>query len=213
VRPSLRKAFLIPDLFSLLSGPRLFYARTMKNLFAIFLFLTCIESLAFGQIGSIMDPYPIGTAAATIITFGDAYSTAIETYDARITLIEVVRGKNALDLLRKQNTSYPMPDPAFEYALARIRFEFAAKGKPGDKTYEVRDDQFIAFSSDGATQYPAVNAAPPKPRLAGTLRSGDSAEGWVLFLVARADQKPFTAFRADVRLISHAGLGPAFRLY
>jgi hypothetical protein len=84
----------------------------MKNLFAIFLSLTCIGTPAIGQIGSIMDPYPIGTAAATIITFGDAYSTAIETYDARITLIEAVRGEKALDLLRKQNTSFRTPDDA-----------------------------------------------------------------------------------------------------
>jgi hypothetical protein len=45
------------------------------------------------------------------------------------------------------------------------------------------------------------------------LHSGDSAEGWIVLTVARRDRAPFMAFRANVRLLSHTGIGPAFRLY
>ncbi len=189
------------------------YAQMLKILIAVFLFLIGMTSPAAGQVRSILDPYPIGTPAALAVAFGDAYATAIETYDARITVIEVVRGERAWDLLKKQDASNKEPDSGFEFVLARIRFEFMAKGKPGDKVYDLREDQFTAFSSDGSTQYPAANAIPPKPRLTGTLHSGDSMEGWVALIVARNDLKPFTAFRADVHLISHTGIGPAFRLY
>jgi hypothetical protein len=185
----------------------------MRRLVAFLLFLRCMEPLAAGQARSILDPYPIGTPADATITFGDAYSTAIESCDARITIIEVIRGSGAWDLLRKQAASNKEPDPGFEYVLARIRFEYAARGKPGDKIYDLREDQFTAFSSDGSTQYPSANTIPPEPRLSGTLHSGDSAEGWIVVLVARGEKKPFTAFRADVRLISHSGIGPSFRLY
>jgi hypothetical protein len=185
----------------------------MRMLAAVFLFINCIETLAIGQPRSILDPYPIGTAVAATITFGDAYATAIEAYDARITVIEVIRGERAWDLLKKQAASNRQPDSGFEYVLAHIRFEFTAKGKPGDKVYDLKEDQFVAFSSDGSIGYPAARAVPPKPWLARTLHSSDAAEGWIVLLVARNDPKPFTAFRADVRLLSHAGLGPSFRLY
>jgi hypothetical protein len=185
----------------------------MRMLIGALLFFYSMEPVIVGQGRDILDPYPIGTPAAATITFGDAYSTAIEVYDARITTLEVIRGSGAWEVLRKQDASAREPDPAFEYVLARIRFEYVAKGKPGDKLYDLRDDQFTAYSSDGSTQYPAANAVPPKPRLTGTLHSGDSVEGWIIVLAARDEKKPFAAFRADVRLLSHSGIGPLFRLY
>jgi hypothetical protein len=112
----------------------------MKISIAVFLLLNCVETIAVGQVSSILDPYPIGTPVTTTITFGDAYATAIETYDAKITMIEVMRGERAWDLLNKQNASNRQPDPEFEYILARVRFEFTAKGKPGDKSYDLRED-------------------------------------------------------------------------
>ena len=191
----------------------LIYVQPMRILVVALLFFRCMESVSLGQIRSILDPYPVGTSATGTITFGDAYSTAIEAYDAKITMIEVIRGGRAWDLLRKQDASNKEPDSGFEYVLARVKFEFLAKGKPGDNVYDLRGDQFVAFSSDGSTEYAAANVVMATPRLAGTLHSGDSVEGWVAFIVARDDPKPFTAFRADVRLLSHTGLGPSFRIY
>jgi len=62
------------------------------------------------------------------------------------------------------------------------RFEYMAGGKPGDKLYPLREDQFIAFSSDGITQYPAATVVLPSPKLGRAMRSGDVSEGWVLSL-------------------------------
>jgi hypothetical protein len=184
----------------------------MRILAAMFLLIRCIDTPPPEQARSPLDPHPTGMPVVTTITFGDAYSTAIEAYDARITVIEVLRGEKAWELLTKQNASNRKPDSGFEYVLARIRFEFAAKGKPGDKNYELREGQFEAFSSDASIQYPLAHAVPPNPRLAGTLHSGDSAEGWIVLTVAREDQTPVMVFRADVRFLSHSGIGPAFRL-
>ncbi len=90
-----------------------------------------MELVVAGQGRDILDPYPMGIPAAATITFGDAYSTAIEAYDARITMVEVIRGAGAWELLRKQDASAAEPDPAFEYVLARIRFEIYGEGKAG----------------------------------------------------------------------------------
>jgi hypothetical protein len=76
----------------------------MKISIAVFLLLNCMEMLGAGQVSSILDPYPIGTPVTTTITFGDAYATALETYDAKITVIEVMRGE-------KEAGAYAENDP------------------------------------------------------------------------------------------------------
>jgi hypothetical protein len=185
----------------------------MKISIPIFLLLICMETSAVEQVSPPLNPHPIGTPVPATITFGDAYTTAIEIYDARITVVEVLRGEKAWDLLSHHNASISQPDPGYDYVLAHIKFEFTSRGKPGDKIYALREDQFSAFSSDGSAQYLPAKAEPPEPRLTGTLHSGDSVEGWIAFMVARDDRKPFMEFRADVNLLSHTGIGPAFQLY
>jgi len=190
------------------------YAWQMKSpRSAIIVFFVLQAILAAGRADDGMTLYPIGRTVSTTITFGDAYANAMEIYDAMITLIEVLRGEKAWELIRKESTSNRQPPAGFEYVLARIRFEYMERGKPGDKLYPLREDQFIAFSSDGITQYPAAAVVLPSPKLGRTMRSGDVSEGWVALLVSRSDRNPFMAFHADVHLLSHTGIGPAFRLY
>ena len=180
---------------------------------AIIVFSVLQAILAAGRADDGMTLYPIGGTVSTTIAFGDAYANAMEIYDAMITLIEVLRGEKAWELIRKESTSNRQPPAGFEYVLARIRFEYMARGKPGDKLYALREDQFIAFSSDGITQYPAATVVLPSPKLGRAMRSGDVSEGWVALLVSRSDRNPFMAFHADVHLLSHTGIGPAFCLY
>jgi hypothetical protein len=188
--------------------------RVTLRMFGVFLiFSSCLRLLSAGQVKIAWDPHPVGAPVSTAITYGDAYTTPVEIYDARISVTALLRGEKAWDLLRKENASNRQPEPGFEFVLARIRFEFTARGKPGDKDYAVKENQFVAFESDGAKQYPPANAVTPSPGLGRVLRSGESSEGWVAFIVARNDRKPFMVFQADVRVLSHSGMGPAFRLY
>jgi hypothetical protein len=192
----------------------LIYTEKVRTLNIVFpVFFACLCPVTAEEANSGLNPHPIGTPVTTAITFGDAYANAIEVYDAKITLIEVRRGERAWDLLKKESAANQQPLPGFEYVVARIQFEYTAKGKPGDKSYFLSEAQFIAFSSDGSTQYPTANTILPSPALARTMHSGDTSEGWAAFLVARTDRKPFMIFHEDVRLLSHAGIGPAFRLY
>lgn len=98
-----------------------------------------------------------------------------------------------------------MADPSNEppktgsvYILARIRFEFFARGKPGDCSYELNEEEFTAISSKGE-EYKTPSIVPPDPKLLGRrLSSGDLVEGWATFLVDEDDNKVLLTFARTI---------------
>jgi hypothetical protein len=145
--------------------------------------------------------------------FGNQYEGGDELYDAKITVLEVVRGKKARDAIREASASNTPPRTGWEYLVARVRFEYTARTKPGQQTYAVNPGQFIATSASG-TDYPPVNlAAEPKPELNATLHSGDSAEGWVAMEIPQGERRPLMVFQADTGSVFHEGGGSVFQLY
>ena len=156
---------------------------------------------------------PLGTPLSTIIIFGNQYEGGDELYDAKITVLEVVRGKKAWDAIREASASNAPPKAGWEYVVARVRFEYTARTKPGQQTYAVNASQFIATSSSG-TDYPPANlVAGPKPELNATLHSGDSAEGWVAMEIPQSERRPLMTFQADTGSVFHEGGGSVFQLY
>ncbi len=141
---------------------------------------------------SVSGATPVGETLAAIVELSDMYR-APESYDVRITVLEILRGEASMDLLRSASASNTPAQNGFEYVLALIRFEYAARGAPGDKTWELTGEQFNVFSSDGKLyQNPSIVA--PEPILKGVLHSGDSQQGWVVFTVAKDDKKPVMTF-------------------
>jgi Domain of unknown function (DUF4352) len=156
---------------------------------------------------------PIGSPLSTIIIFGNQYEGGDELYDAKITVLEVVRGKKAWDTIREANASNAPPKAGWEYVVARVRFEYTARTKPGQQTYAVNASQFIATSASG-TDYPPANlTAEAKPELNATLHSGESAEGWVAVEIPQSDRRPLMIFQADTGSVFHEGDGSVFQLY
>ncbi len=156
---------------------------------------------------------PIGRTLSTIIIFGDQYDGGDELYDAKITVVQVVRGEKAWGMLRPISTSSPPRKTGFEYLLARVRFEFSARTSPSHYNYTIDETQFTAMSADGAAYAAATIAEEPMPDLQGTLKPGDSLEGWITFIVPRADRQPLMLFRANVGSVIHEGSGSLFKLY
>ena len=136
---------------------------------------------------------PIGTAVKGIIECGTGY-TSHELYDVKVTVMEVARGSKALALL---GPAASIPPAASEYIAARIKFEYFARGAPGDCCHELKAAQFIAFSGQGK-EYTAASTPPPAPELKGRICAGNLFEGWALFEVAKDDNKPVTMFDAGV---------------
>ncbi len=154
-------------------------------------------------------PAPVGTTLAGIIECGKGY-TSHELYDMKITLLEVVRGAEAWKRIQAANPSNKSADKDFEYVLARVKFDYKARGTPGLCVHELKLDQFTAFAADGE-EYKAVSVTPPKPA-EGKLHSGDEVDGWVAFAVAQKDNEPIMTYSADQGAAIVHGGGKWFRL-
>lgn len=140
-----------------------------------------------------MDPIPIGTAVKTEIHCGDS-AGSMEPYDASITVLQVLRGNEAWNLLKEANPSNKQPQTGYEYILVRISFTMKARGAPGDKTFDLgRPMQFVAISADGR-EYLAPSLTLPKPGLARPTRADQLAEGWVAFMVEQKERNPIMVF-------------------
>jgi hypothetical protein len=158
------------------------------------LFLACLvtaPALLQSQIPgySPLSPAAVGARVETVIQCGG------EPCDARIFLLEVVRGEKAWQRIQAANPSNTPPEGDLEYVLARMRFEMSSR-TPGSKSYSIRSGQtgqFHAFSAEGQP-YETPALVLPKPELEGTLRSGESMEGWIAFGVLKSEAKPLMNF-------------------
>ncbi len=156
---------------------------------------------------------PLGKPLSTIVEFGEQYVTGDVPYEVRITVVKVLRGAPAEALVNSASASNPHAKAGFEYVAARVRFEFSARVSPANDSYTLDPSQFSAISP-GGTAYPVARlVAQPKPGLHATLRSGDSAEGWVVLLVPRGDRAPLMLFVPNLGTTSHSGDSSVFRLY
>ncbi len=156
-------------------------------------------------------PAFIGSTLSGIIECGQGY-TSHELYDMKITLLEVVRGEVAWRRLKEASDSNKPADAGFEYILARVKFEYFARGTPGLCVHKLSEQQFTAFSADG-NEYKASQVVPPKPAISASLHSGDSAEGWVAFLVSQQDKRPLMTYSADAGAAILHGGGKWFQLF
>jgi hypothetical protein len=150
------------------------------------------------------DPAPVGAMLAGIVECGQGY-TSHELYDMRITLLEVLRGDEAWKRLKQANASNKPPAPGFDYVLARIKFEYQARGTPGLCIHQLSPEQFTAYSANGE-DYKIVSVVPPKPELRKGMKSGEAVEGWVVLMVSQQDKAPLMSYSADAGgAVMHGG--------
>jgi hypothetical protein len=136
-----------------------------------------------------LTPAAGGARVDTVIQCGG------EPCDARIYLLEIVRGEKAWERIKAASSSNRPASGGLEYVLARMKFEMSAR-TPGSKSYQIRSGQtgqFLAFSAEGQP-YETPALVLPKPELEGTLRSGESMEGWLAFAVPKSEGKPLMNF-------------------
>lgn len=182
-----------------------------RSLFFLLILLVSIQGLNAEQGRSPFDPAPAGTRLSGIIECGRGY-TSHELYNMKITLMEVIRGRNALKKLLSSGGDNKPPEAGFEYILARVKFEYSARGKPGLCVHRLTPGQFTACSGEGE-DYPFADLTLPEPVLRGNLSSGDSVEGWIALLVPVKDKKPLLYYSADAgKAVLHGG-NIWFRLY
>lgn len=161
----------------------------------IFLCLTLSPGNAPAQYNSSKNPAPVGSPVKSMVELGSVYSSI---YDITVTVLETVRGKDAMGLLKKADANNPKPPKRFEYILARVRFELKSRAVSDKLTFDLGDSplQWTALASD-LTEYPRVSVTVPAPQLKGTLKPGASLEGWVAFAVDAGDSGPVMVFGPD----------------
>ena len=155
----------------------------------------------------------VGKPVVTQINCGESAGGG-EPYDATVTLLELVRGPEALKRLQAASASNPAPKDGHEYMLVRISFQMVPRGAPGDKTFDLgRPLQFSAFAEDFGTEYEAPSVSVPKPELKSTVAANEPAEGWVAFEIRQGDNKPLMLFDPSSGSAWSRGKTYFFKLY
>jgi hypothetical protein len=169
-------------------------------------------------LGSSQDcPVPMGVALKTTIEHGDRKPTP-ESFNLEITLLDIVRGREALDRIEREGVSDQAFKAGFEYTLVRIRFGYyrKARGPSAPPLYVLGDGTFTAASADGKIEYePPSVVRQPQPELIGVPFSvGDSREGWIVLEVPEEEKKPLLVFHRVHAAAAYGVWGSVwFRLY
>jgi hypothetical protein len=190
----------------------------MKNKFAVFivtlLVLMAAASLqpAIAQYNSSTNPAAVGSPVRSMVELGSVYTNI---YDIAITVLETVRGKDAMDRLKAASPDNKMPAEGFEYILARIKFDFKGRAVSDKLSFDLGNAplQWIALTGKDLTEYDRVSITLPKPALTGMVKPGQSVEGWVAFAVDRKDSKPVMVFDPDTGGATGRGRTLFFKLY
>jgi hypothetical protein len=138
------------------------------------------------------DAASIGTTVPTMVELSDMYVSP-EIYDLKVTVAEIIRGEKSVELLKKLGAPNGQTHADSEYVLARVHFEYKARGAPGDKPWELNGVQFSAYSENSkpyANPLIVASQSGQKP----SLRSGDALDCWLAFVVAKSDRKPVMTF-------------------
>jgi hypothetical protein len=177
----------------------------------ILLFLAVAPGSALNQFNSSKNPASIGSPVKDMVELGSVYSNI---YDITITVLETVRGNDAMELLKKVDASIKKPSKGSEYILAKVRFEMKARAVSDKLTINIGDSplQWIALSSD-LIEYQGVSVTVPEPMLKGTVKPGDILEGWVAFAVDKKDKGPVMVFDPDTGGATGRGKTLFFKLF
>ena len=182
---------------------------TILVLFVLSFALSLMPVLA--QYNSSTNPASIGAPARSMIELGSVYSNI---YDITITVLDTIRGEEAMDRLKTASPENSAPSKGFEYILARVKFEMKGRAVTDTLTFDLGNAplQWVCLASD-LTEYPQVSVLVPEPALIGTVKPGDSMEGWVAFAVDRKDSKPIMVFDPDSGGATGRGRTLFFKLY
>jgi hypothetical protein len=190
----------------------------MKNKFAV-IAIALLVSLAaaslqpaIAQDNSSTNPAAIGSPVRSMVELGSVYTNI---YDITITVVEMFRGKEALDRLKAASPDNKAPAEGFEYVLARIKFEHKGRAVSDNLPFDLGNAplQWIALTGKDLTEYERVSPTLLKPALVGVVKPGQSVEGWVAFAVDRKDSKPVMVFDPDTGGATGRGRTLFFKLY
>ncbi len=136
------------------------------------------------------DAVPIASAVSCTIDvegIGPSEYGQHELHDVKLTVLEVVRGDKAWEIIKAADAANKPADTGLEYFLVRLRFEYSVQGSQGSIPYTMKQGTFKLYSADNKN-YPIPSITSPKPELIGReFYPGSSYEGWIPFVAAISD--------------------------
>ena len=117
----------------------------------------------------------------------DLKKSGTEAYSATVTIVKVIRGAEAADMIKNAYVHNPSAGYGKEYILAWVRAKITDT-KNNMILSDIRQNM-VCESCDGAnyTVSNPTNVNPPSEQPKG---AGDTIEGWVAFAVDRNDAEP-----------------------
>ena len=130
-----------------------------------------------------------------VISVVEIGAVAASNYDVTITLLETLRGEEALGRLKAANAATPAAREGYEYLLARVRFELRGRAVSDKGVFDLGGSpfQWVANSAD-LRAYEGVTVSPPEPALQGPIKAGETREGWLAFAVEQSESQPILIF-------------------
>jgi len=148
--------------------------------------ITATASLGPGY--SSNNPAPIGST----LTYEGEDDWKYGDYRVNVTLLEIIRGEEAWDLLEAETSLNEAPRPGTEYILAKIRFEYL------ESTTGERYTGFSFYSvSENGSDYESVYLFEPDSLDWGMYPGDPPAEGWKTFEVRIDDEHPLLTMGRD----------------
>jgi hypothetical protein len=138
---------------------------------------------------------PLGAVAKIPIIPG--YGPGPRIGDIQLSLLEVLRDKEAAALVQSRRIQAAPLKTGFENVLLHIKAGYVRRGKDArEQTYKMSEGQFVAYSADGGTEYQVlpVSEQPGENLIGHTFAPGESREGWLLCQLPQKEKKPFLVF-------------------
>ena len=140
------------------------------------------------------NPAPINTVQTYS---GEGLSWINDECTLNVRVMEIVRGNDAYNMLRKTNKYYDYTAPdGYEYVLAKVALSVLSVEDDGAVDASDMEYKFKSFSNNNE-ENPDQYVTEPEPNLEGILYAGGNTEGWIARLVKKDDAKPKLAFGLD----------------
>jgi hypothetical protein len=133
------------------------------------------------------NPAPIGMTLTT------QFESLDDTYTAEVTMVQVIRGQEAWNLVYDANMFNDPPPSGYEYVLAKIRFHYISCTPTPDKKFDWY--YYDVVSSEGV-EIDDPFLVEPEPRLSAVY-PGATTEGWLGLQVEIGDPAPVLTFGTD----------------
>ena len=139
---------------------------------------------------SYRDPAPVNYPVRVLSRYFDGSPLAHD-----ITVLQVLRGEQAWQLIQQAYRFNLPPRPGTEYMLAWVRIDYTLG--PEGHTDWVNQLDFGLLSSQGHDYYIPFNLRPPQPFLSARLYPGARIEAWTIWQVDVSDPAPLLIFGLD----------------